>query len=185
MDWRFEEGHPLLWDFAEQSTVFVNAPFDRGAFFDGLMTLALPNLCEGDLRSYIHLPDPSKAPMGLTMPVQLHEPVLTVFRRLSVPVFSPDSPRTPDPAVVFLIDDDDYIIADDSRSTCRSSSTNLSGFSLPREMAKRCERHEPDPCVGPANETQRNANGRLTILGLDARSWHRHEADRAPEGACL
>jgi hypothetical protein len=34
VDGRFEEDHPLLWDFAEQSTVFVNAFFDRGAFFN-------------------------------------------------------------------------------------------------------------------------------------------------------
>ena len=113
MDWRFEEDHPLLWGFAEQSTVFVNAPFDRGAFFDGLMELALPNVSEGDLLSSIHLPDPSTAPVGLTMPAQLQPSVLTVFRRLGVPVLSPGSPRTPHPAVVFLIDDDDYIIAED------------------------------------------------------------------------
>lgn len=113
VDWRFEEDHPLLWDVAEQSTVFANASFDRGAFFDGLMELALPNVTEGELWRYIHLPDPSKAPMGLTMPAQLREPVLTVFRRLGVPVFSPGSPRAPERAIVFLIDDDDYIIADD------------------------------------------------------------------------
>ena len=113
VDWRFEKDHPLLWDFSEQSTVFANAPFDRGAFFDGLMGLALPNVSEGDLRNYIHLPTPGKAPIGLTMPAQLQEPVLAVFRRLGVPVFSPGSPRTPDPAVVLLIDDDDYIIAED------------------------------------------------------------------------
>jgi hypothetical protein len=113
VDWRFEEDHPLLWDFAEESIVFANASFDRGAFFNGLIGLGLPNVSEADLLTSIHLPDSSKAPMGLTMPAQLHEPVLTVFRRLGVPVSSPGSPRTPDPAVVFLIDDDDYIIAED------------------------------------------------------------------------
>ena len=112
VDWRFEEDHPLLWDFAEQSTVFVNAPFDPGAFWDGLMGLSLPNVSEGDLRNYVQLPDPGMAPMGLTMPAQLHEPVLTVFRRLGIPVFSPGSPRAPEPAIVFLFDDD-YIIAED------------------------------------------------------------------------
>ena len=112
-DWGFEEHHPLLWSFAEQSTVFANGPFDRGAFFDCLMGLALPNVSETDLRNYVQVPDPSKAPMGLTMPAQLHEPVMTAFRRLGVPVFSPGSPKTPDPAVVFLIEDDDYIIAED------------------------------------------------------------------------
>jgi hypothetical protein len=113
VDWRFEDAHPLLWDFAERSTVFANAPFDRDVFVDGLMGLALPNVSEADLRNYVQLSDPNKAPMGLTMPAQLHEPVMSVFRRLGVPVFSPGSPNTPAPAVVFLIDDDDYIIAED------------------------------------------------------------------------
>jgi hypothetical protein len=112
VDWRFEEVHPMLWDFAERSTVFANAPFDRTAFFDGLAELALPNVSEGDFRRHIHLQDPSNAPLGLTMPAQLYEPVLTVFRRLAVPVFSPRSPKAPKPAVVFLIAEDDYIIAE-------------------------------------------------------------------------
>lgn len=112
-EWSFEEAHPLLWDFADRPTVYANAPFDREAFFDGLMALALPNVSEADLRNYVLLPDPGRAPLGLTMPAQLHEPVLTVFRRLSVPVFSPGSPRAPKPAVVLLVDDDDYIIAED------------------------------------------------------------------------
>jgi hypothetical protein len=78
VDWGFAEVHPLLWSFAEQSTVYVNAPFAREALFDGLMALALPNVSEDDLRNHIQLRDPSKAPMGLTMPAQLHEPVATV-----------------------------------------------------------------------------------------------------------
>jgi hypothetical protein len=36
-----------------------------------------------------------------------------------------------------------HVDAEFVRSTCLSSSTNLSGFSLPGEVAKRCERHEP------------------------------------------
>jgi hypothetical protein len=113
VDWGFAEDHPLLWDFAERSTLFANAPFDRSAFFHGLMGLGLPNVSEDELRSHIDLPDSRKAPMGLTMPAQLHEPVLTVFRRLGVPVFNPGSPRVPKAAVVFLIGHDDYIVAED------------------------------------------------------------------------
>jgi hypothetical protein len=95
------------------------------------MGLALPNVSEGDLRSYIHLPDPGKAPMGLTMPAQLYEPVLAVFRRLGVPVFSPGSPRAPDPAVVFLFDDDDYIIAEDFEVDVPEFIHEPEWFSLP------------------------------------------------------
>jgi hypothetical protein len=113
VDWRFEEENPLLWGFAEQSTVFVNAPFDRGTFFEGLMALGLPNVTHADLITHVRLPATSEAPMGLTVPDQLHQPVLTVFRQLGVPVFSPPLPRHMSPAVVFLVDDDDYVIAED------------------------------------------------------------------------
>lgn len=112
-DWCFAETHPLLWEFAARSTIFANGPFDRSAFFDGLMALALPHVSEADLRNHIHLPDSRQAPLGLTMPAQLHQPVLTVLGRLDVPVFSPGSPATPNPAVVFLFGEGDYIIADD------------------------------------------------------------------------
>jgi hypothetical protein len=113
IDWRFEEQHPLLWSFAERSTLYVNAPFDRRAFFDGLMALALPNVSEADLIHHIMLPTTTVAPLGMTLPAQLHESAVTVFGRLGVPVFSPATPELPRPAVVFLIDDDDYIVAAD------------------------------------------------------------------------
>ena len=112
VDWAFEEDHPLLWAFAEQSSLFVNAPFDPETFFDGLME-SVPNASDRDLRYYVQFPDPRKAPLGLTVPAQLHAPVLSVFRRLGVPVFSPGSPRAPERAIVFLIGNDDYIIAQD------------------------------------------------------------------------
>jgi hypothetical protein len=32
VDWRFTEDHPLLWDFAEQSTLLVNAPLTEARF---------------------------------------------------------------------------------------------------------------------------------------------------------
>jgi hypothetical protein len=113
VDWRFEEQHPLLWSFAERSTVYANAPFDRPAFIDGLLALELPNVSERDIVSHLELPSTSTAPFGISLPAQLHGPALTVFRHLGVPVFSPGEPTVPAPAVVFLIDDDDYIIARD------------------------------------------------------------------------
>ena len=73
IDWRFDREHPLLWDYAGQSTVFVNGSFDRSVLFERLMMLALPNVTYADLLTHVRLP----------------------------------------PAVVFLIDGDDYIIADD------------------------------------------------------------------------
>jgi hypothetical protein len=81
--------------------------------FDGLIEMELPNVSERDLLDHIDLPPTMTAPLGIVLPAQLHEPVLTVFHRLGVSVFSPAPPRRPGAAVVFLIDDDDYIVARD------------------------------------------------------------------------
>jgi len=113
VDWRFEEQHPLLWDLAERSTVYANAPFDRQALIGGLMALDLPNVSEPDLIGHLDIPPTGTAPLGITLPAPLHDPVLTVFRQLGVPVLSAGSPRSSASGVVFLIDHDDYIIARD------------------------------------------------------------------------
>jgi hypothetical protein len=113
VDWRFEEQHPLLWDLADRSTVYANAPFDRHALIDGLMALELSNVSEHDLISHLGIPPTGTAPLGITLPAQLHDAVLTVFRQLGVPVLSAGSPRSSASGVVFLIDADDYIIARD------------------------------------------------------------------------
>jgi hypothetical protein len=112
-DWRFEEQHPLLGDLAQRSTVYANTPFDRHALLGGLMALELPNVSEHDLISHLDIPPSDTAPLGMTLPAQLHDPVLTVFRQLGVPVLSAGAPGSSASAVVFLIDDDDYIIARD------------------------------------------------------------------------
>lgn len=113
IEWRFVQEHPLLWDYAGQSTIFVNAPFDRSVLFERLMTLAPPNVTYADLIAHVSLPATSTAPMGLMVSDRLHEAVLTVFDQLGVPTFSSSTPGPTTPGVVFLIDEDDYIIADD------------------------------------------------------------------------
>jgi hypothetical protein len=48
-----------------------------------------------------------------TIPSQLHAPVLMVLEQLMVPVFAPHTPKTAEPATAFLLDEGDYILADD------------------------------------------------------------------------
>ena len=112
-DWEFCEEHPLLWHFADSSIVYANAPFDRRALFAGLLALQLPNVTELDLLTHVHLPPTDVTPLGMTVPAQLHAPVVSVFHDLGIPVFSPGLPQPPAPAVVLWIDSDDYIIAED------------------------------------------------------------------------
>jgi hypothetical protein len=113
IDWNFTESHPLLWDYSEQSTIYINAPFDPEELLDGLLAMQLPFVSRGDLQTYIFALDRRASSQGLTVPSQLHEPVLKVLGRLRVPVFSPRTPNAPEPATVFLLDEGDYVIADD------------------------------------------------------------------------
>jgi hypothetical protein len=113
IEWNFAESHPLLWNYSEQSTVYINGPFDPEELLDGLVALRLPQASREDLLPYVYARNRRASSQALTVPAQLHEPVLRVFEKLKVPVFAPRTPSVPRPATVFVLDEGDYIIADD------------------------------------------------------------------------
>ncbi|HEV7506682.1 MAG TPA: hypothetical protein VGS07_17440 [Thermoanaerobaculia bacterium] len=112
IDWRFEIEHPLLWNF-DEATLYVNGPYEPRALLDGLSALKLRNVSRADLLPHVDLLSRPSTPRALKIPTQLLDPALSVFRDLNVPVFAPRTQRRPSPEVVFLIDEEDYIIADD------------------------------------------------------------------------
>jgi hypothetical protein len=122
-----EEQHPLLWDVTGSGTLYVNGPFKRQDFLKGLMALGLPNVSEADLNR-IDLPATDKAPFGVEVPLQLMDSVVSVFSRLGVPVFRPDHFNVPPPAILFLLDGDDYIIARDFEVDVPEFVHDLNGF---------------------------------------------------------
>lgn len=65
----------------------------------------------GDILSNIELPETSEAPFGLTVPYQLYKPAIDTLEQLGIPFASPRKPSAPDRAAVLLLDDTDYIIA--------------------------------------------------------------------------
>lgn len=111
-EWEFHEDHPLLWSLFVEETIFVNAPFDASVLFNRLLAL-VPHASERDLRDHIYLPPVEGAPFAIRVAPQLYAPVVSVLTQLDVPIYSPDPPEPPRPAVVFLLDGEDYIIADD------------------------------------------------------------------------
>ena len=103
----------MLWDVTGSGTLYVNGPFERPDFVKGLMALGLPNVSEADLLNRIDLSATDQSPFGVEVPLQLMESAVSVFSRLGVPVFRPDLFYVPPPAILFLLDSDDYIIARD------------------------------------------------------------------------
>jgi hypothetical protein len=73
----------------------------------------MPYVSRDDLLAYVYARDRRAAPQGLTIPAQLHAGICEVLGRLEVPVFSPRTPNLPPAASVFLLDDGDYILAED------------------------------------------------------------------------
>ena len=113
VEWAFTEEHPLLWQFAEEATIYVNAPFQPEAVTDYLLSLDLPFVSRSDLISYLYSHAPEVSPRGIKVPAPLYGRILAAFEHLGVPTFAPHTPGPPRPATVFLLDDDDYVIADD------------------------------------------------------------------------
>ena len=111
-DWSFTDSHPLLWEFGSPATIYVNATFDSEKLLDGLLEMKLPYVFREDLLPYV-VSEIKAVPRAITVPAQLRQPVLEVFDRLGVPVFAPKASYVVPRAAVFLMDGEDYVIADD------------------------------------------------------------------------
>ena len=111
-DWEFSEEHPLLWDFAEQITVYVNGAFDVLELTERLLGRQLPFVTRSDLQRYL---DPAWRPVssrGILVPAQLYTSLVENLDEMNVAVLHRETPTIPK-MTVFLIDGEDYIVAQD------------------------------------------------------------------------
>ena len=91
-DWAFSETHPLLWEFSDDFVLYVNRSFD------------VPELI-----------DPARAPLrssGIRIPAQLYDPTVSCLTQMNVAVLPDERPTVPK-LTAFVLDEEDYIVAED------------------------------------------------------------------------
>jgi hypothetical protein len=111
-DWVFSEEHPLLWDFAEEVTIYVNGHFDVLHLTERVLEREMPFVTRRDLERYF---DPTWQPLpsrGILIPAQLYSHTLESLAEMNVTVLPCEAPPIPG-LTVLLLDEDDYIVAED------------------------------------------------------------------------
>ncbi|HET7232869.1 MAG TPA: hypothetical protein VFJ16_22860 [Longimicrobium sp.] len=108
----FTDSHPILRDSGFPTTIYVNEAFDPERLLDQLLGMRLPFVSRKDLLPYVDS-RATPVPRAVSVPTQLHRPFIEAFERLGVQVFAPEPRGTVPRASVFLMDGEDYIVADD------------------------------------------------------------------------
>jgi hypothetical protein len=111
-DWGFSEEHPLLWDFAQEVTIYVNGHFDVLHLTERVLDRHMPFVTRRELERYF---DPTWRPVpsrGIRIPAQLYANTVESLTEMNVAVLPGEAPPIPR-MTVFLLDEDDYIVAED------------------------------------------------------------------------
>ena len=112
-DWAFCADHPTLWEFAQHSVIYVNGPFDAGVLADRLAARKMPFVQREHLFRYLDPGWPRVPSRGVSLPVQLHKPVLEELAAMDVPVYAPHMSGDPPELVLLLLDGREYVVAED------------------------------------------------------------------------
>jgi hypothetical protein len=115
IDWAFLEGHPLLWAFEDAATVYCNASLDDAGWtaLVAAVRRALPYPDRGHLGSVLRRELGSSSFALGTLPLTVYRAAIAALEELGLPYLAPRTPNERPLPRVLLLDDDDYIIADD------------------------------------------------------------------------
>ena len=120
IDWGFTQQHPLLWQYEEQGKITCNTPLTLEQW------LKIATLVQENLTGYSDLADVAGYALKQvyrwghtgsfclgTFPYSLFHALLPVLDAQGIRYFAPFEPKPKPMPVLFLIEGDDYIIADD------------------------------------------------------------------------
>ena len=114
IDWAFLEEHPLLWEFEDRAHIFCNENVAMKELFKRLEAEKLPFVTRSHLLEHLDPLRPCRAPFALQ---DLPRPLFLAVRRalddMGVRVYVEGEPQKRDTPILFLIDDSDYIVAED------------------------------------------------------------------------
>lgn len=120
VNWDFTREHPLLWQYQRQGAISCHSPLTVSRWME------IATLAQNKLTGYNRAEDVSEyanrqvyrfghtASFSLgTFPKTLYDVLRQVLDEQEICYFTPNELAATDPLVLFLIDGDDYIIADD------------------------------------------------------------------------
>ena len=113
-EWEFVEDHPLLWDFENPQDIFCNSDFDMKELIERVEAARVPFVERQDLFRYLNPYNPYTAPFVIPrLPRSLFITVRQALEAMNVRIYFDREPEPGDPLVVLLLEDGDYIIAED------------------------------------------------------------------------
>jgi hypothetical protein len=101
-----------VWQFSEQTVLYVNGRFDVRELIDRMLGLGLPSVTRPDLQRYF---DPSMGPVqsrGIMLPAPLCDCTVRCLTEMNVTVL-PHTKPTPRKLTAFVMNGDDFIVAED------------------------------------------------------------------------
>lgn len=112
-DWSFEEGGPRVWPHEPWGQLFVNGAIDRDALI-GALEQRLGNRAS-DLATIVAPPAGAAwaAPLSLRLPRSVLRATEGILGERGVDCFVAEAPAEGTTPAAFVIDGDDYILADD------------------------------------------------------------------------
>ncbi len=113
-DWDFCEAHPALWRYEDRAEIFCNSNVDREALFDRVLARRLPFVDAAVLSEHLGLRARYTAPYSLGyFPHSLFTVIRAELEDMGARLQLPRLPERKETPVLFLIDGEDYVIADD------------------------------------------------------------------------
>lgn len=113
IDWAFCENHPASWRYEDEGEIFCNTDPDVARLVEAILARRLPWVTRSVLCEYLS-PPAYKAPFSLgRFPYSLYTVVCEELRAAQVRLHLPRAPQKRDTLVTLVLDDDDYIIAQD------------------------------------------------------------------------
>lgn len=115
IDILFTSDHPLLWKYQDVGKLFCNSPFDMRDLVEKVLSANIPFVRQSNILEFL---DPYLAyspPFALPeMPQSLFEVVKNTLREMNVKIhISKDTNNNETPPILFIADEDNYMIADD------------------------------------------------------------------------
>jgi hypothetical protein len=110
---QFSDNHPLLWEYDDLVKIHINSSLDIGELEKWLETIDVYSEYTTDILSHLDPITEYKPPFAIDLPLTIAKLFITFFEDNSVKYLADISKLKPSNLKLFLIDDDDYIIAHD------------------------------------------------------------------------